>query len=669
VASAAAKRIAELREQVRLYNRQYYVLDQPSIPDAEYDRLYRELQALEQEHPELVTHDSPTQRVGGEPLKAFVQVRHELPMLSLANVFNQQELEDFDRRVREGLETEQAEYAAEMKLDGLAVSLLYEDGGLARAATRGDGSSGEDVTANVRTIRAVPLRLTGSGIPARLEVRGEVYIPRKGFEKLNQRQREAGGKEFANPRNAAAGSLRQLDPAITATRPLSMFCYAVGVVDGGRLPGRHSEVLARLADWGLRVSAHNRVVTGVRGCLDYYRHVLQQRDGLGYDIDGVVYKVNRLDQQATLGAVSRAPRWAVAHKFPPEEELTTVSAIDVQVGRTGALTPVARLAPVAVGGVTVTNATLHNQDEIERKDVRAGDTVVVRRAGDVIPEVVSVVRERRPAGTRPFRMPKQCPACDSDVVRPEGEAVARCSGGLYCPAQRRQAIEHYASRRAMDIDGLGEKLVAALVDGGLAHDLADLYGLRQQDLAELDRMGDKSAAGLLAALEQSRETELGRFIYALGIRGVGEATAQTLSLHYGDLDRLMAADAEDLQSVPDVGPVVAENVRTFFGQAHNREVIQRLLAAGVHWPAPAAGPAADSPLAGKTVVLTGTLESMTRDEAKARLQSMGARVTSSVSKKTDYVVAGADPGSKAQKAEQLGVAILDEDALKNMLDQ
>ena len=656
---AAARRAAALREQLNHHNHLYYVLDAPEIPDAEYDKLFRELQALERAHPELVRPDSPTQRVGAAPLAAFGEVRHELAMLSLDNAFNDEDVTDFDRRVREGLGVETVDYAAEPKLDGLAVSLLYEDGVLLRAATRGDGTTGEDVTQNVRTIHSVPLRLLDKAYPRRLEVRGEVYMPKAGFLALNKRQEEKGEKIFANPRNAAAGSLRQLDPRITAARPLEMCCYGVGVAEGGALPDRHSAILDQLRAWGLRVSAERAVVKGAAGCLAYYATLAAKRAALAYEIDGVVYKVDALAQQRQLGFVSRAPRWALAHKFPAEEAMTTVLGIDVQVGRTGAITPVARLEPVTVGGVTVSNATLHNEDEVRRKDVRVGDTVVIRRAGDVIPEVVSVIKERRPARTRLFHLPVQCPVCGSEVVRVEGEAVARCSGGLYCPAQRKETIRHFAARRAMDIEGLGDKLVEQLVEQGLVRGVADLYQLSLEQLAGLERMGRKSAENLLQALEKSKNSTLPRFLYALGIREVGEATALVLAQHFGDLSAIAEANEDELQTVPDVGPVVARQIAAFFHEPHNREVIAKLQAAGVHWPAlPRRGRAL--PLAGKTYVLTGTLQAMTRDEAKEKLQALGAKVAGSVSAKTHCVVAGEEAGSKLDKARALGVEIFDE---------
>lgn len=661
------KRVEELREQISYHNYRYYVLDAPEIPDAEYDRLLRELEELERRHPELITPDSPTQRVGAEPLKEFASVAHEVPMLSLSNAFTEEELAAFDRRARERLGVDEVEYEAEPKLDGLAVSLLYEQGALVRAATRGDGTTGEDVTQNVRTVESVPLRLLVKRPPRLLEVRGEVFMTHEGFSRLNETQRDRGEKTFVNPRNAAAGSLRQLDPRITASRPLAFYCYGVARLDGAALPDTQYDALQMVQAWGLPVSPEAEVVRGHDGCLAFYAEMLAQRNALPYDVDGVVYKVNRLEYQQRLGSVARAPRWALAHKFPAEEEMTTLEAIDVQVGRTGALTPVARLKPVYVGGVTVTNATLHNQDEIERKDVRIGDTVVVRRAGDVIPEVVSVVGSRRRKGARRFRMPRRCPECGSEVVRAEGEAVARCTGGLFCPAQRKQAILHFASRRAMDIDGLGDKLVEQLVDLELVRNPAGLYGLTEQQLAGLERMGAKSAANLVSALEKSKETTLSRFLYALGIREVGEATAQALAAHFGSLEAIMGADEERLQTVPDVGPVVAAHIAGFFRQPHNREIIGKLQRAGVHWPTAAGRVAKERPLEGVTIVLTGTLRQMTRDEAKERLMAQGAKVTGSVSRNTTYVVAGDNPGSKLDKARALGVETLDEDGLMALI--
>ena len=662
------KRVETLRKEINYHNYRYYVLDDPEVTDAEFDRLMRELESLEEAYPELVTPDSPTQRVGAEPLKEFAEVQHEVPMLSLANAFSDGEVEDFDRRGRERLAVSSQEYSVEPKLDGLAISLLYEDGVLTRAATRGDGTKGEDVTLNVRTIDAIPLRLLGSDYPHELEVRGEVIITKAGFEALNQQQRKNNAKLFANPRNAAAGSLRQLDPRITATRPLSFYCYGIGKVAGGSLPQRHSEIMRQLKNWGLPVNPQSRVVNGVKGCLDYYREMQDKRDSLPYDIDGIVYKVDRLDQQKKLGFVARAPRWALAHKFPAQEEMTTLLDIDVQVGRTGALTPVARLEPVHVGGVMVSNATLHNQDEIDRLDARIGDTVIVRRAGDVIPQVVGVVISRRQGRPRRYKLPSTCPVCGSPTVRLPGEAVTYCTGGLYCAAQRKQAIKHFASRRAMDIEGLGDKLVEQLVDEQLVNDIADLYQLSVEQLANLERMAEKSASNLVKALDKSRTTTLARFLYALGIHDVGETTAQTLACYFGSLDAIRQVDEATLMTVPDVGPVVAKSVVEFFKQTHNQEVISKLINV-ISWPDVEVQSVAESPLQGKSFVLTGTLSSMTRDEAKAELQALGAKVTGSVSKKTNYVVVGENPGSKADKAKEFGIEILDEAALHKLLKQ
>ena len=662
-------RAEALRKEIEHHNRLYYRLDDPEITDAAYDQLLRELQALEAQYPELITPDSPTQRIGAEPLEAFAEVTHQIPMLSLDNAFSEQEFADFDRRVRERLELSgDMQYVAEPKLDGLAVSLLYEEGLLMRGATRGDGRRGEDITQNIRTIPTVPLRLSGSGYPERLEVRGEVYMPKSGFNKLNEQARQRGEKSFANPRNAAAGSLRQLDPKIAAERPLAITCYGFGLVEGGELGKSHSESMALLAGWGLPISPDLQKVGGIAGCCDYYRQMASRRESLNYDIDGVVYKVDDLQQQQHLGFVSRAPRWAIAWKFPAQEEMTRLLGVDFQVGRTGALTPVARLEPVLVAGVTVSNATLHNIDEIRRKDVRIGDTVIVRRAGDVIPEVVRSVPARRPEDEREIMLPDTCPECGSEVVRLEDEVVARCSGGLYCPAQRKEAIKHFASRKAMDIEGLGDRLIDQLVDEALIHTPADLYHLTLEQLAGLQRMAEKSAQNLLDALEKSRLTTLPRFLFALGIREVGEATARSLAMHFGDLPSLEQAELETLQTVPDVGPVVAERIIAFFRQPHNLEVIEALLAAGIHWPAIEQVAADKMPLAGKSFVLTGTL-SRPRSVVKEQLQALGAKVAGSVSKKTDYVVAGADAGSKLAKAERLGVDILDEPKLEALLAQ
>jgi DNA ligase (NAD+) len=735
----AQERASKLRQEIDYHNYRYYVLDEPEIPDSEYDRLLRELQSLESQHPELITSDSPTQRVGAEPLDAFDEVLHRVPMLSLDNAFSEQEMTDFDRRVRDKLDTqEEIVYAAEPKLDGLAISLRYEQGHLVQAATRGDGNRGEDVTHNVRTIPSVPLRLLGEGWPRILEVRGEVYMPKEGFEALNRRAREAGEKEFANPRNAAAGSLRQLDPKVTAERPLAFYCYGFGEIEGGALAPTHSTGIEMLRAWGLRISPELKQVTGVAECLAYYRDLAQRRERLGYEIDGVVFKVDQLDLQQRLGFVSRAPRWAIAQKFPAQEEMTKLLAIDIQVGRTGALTPVARLEPVNVAGVTVTNATLHNLDEIRRKDIRVGDTVIIRRAGDVIPQVLQIVPTRRPEGTVEFSMPEHCPECGSEVIRDADEAVIRCSGGLFCPAQRKEAIKHFASRRAMDIEGLGDKLVEQLVDEGLVSDPSDLFQLTKETLAGLERMGEKSAQNLIEALNRSKQTTLQRFLFALGILGIGEATARELAnslgtleavmalrladlisisesqadklqlalqdiapaqleqehpyeviadcsglkwfsqVHwhlllerFGSIDGILAADAGELVnekriSIEGVGEILADQIVTFFKQSHNLKVIEQLKDAEVTWES-AASPAEQS-LVGLTFVLTGTL-SRPRQEIKEQLQALGAKVTGSVSKKTDYLVAGTDAGSKLEKAESLGVTVLDEQGLESLLTQ
>jgi DNA ligase (NAD+) len=661
------ERAAELRDSLQYHNYRYYVLDDPEIPDAEYDRLYNELKALEEKYPQLITPDSPTQRVGGQALEHFDEVEHRVPMLSLDNIFDEDGLGDFERRLKERLDsTETISFTAEPKLDGLALSLRYENGLLKQAATRGDGRVGEDVTVNVRTIRSIPLRLSGN-FPDILEVRGEVIMTRDGFAELNRRAVKDGTKTFANPRNAAAGSLRQLDPKVTATRPLSFYAYGFGEVSG-ELPQTHFEMMQKLRDYGIPVSPELRLAEGASGCFNVYREIGQKRDHLNYDIDGVVYKVNSLALQKQLGFVSRAPRWAIAHKFPAQEELTRVEAIEFQVGRTGAVTPVARLEPVEVAGVTVSNATLHNMDEIERKDVRVGDTVVIRRAGDVIPEVVNVVTAQRPAGTVPVNLPQHCPVCGADVLRVEGEAVARCSGGLYCGAQRKEAIKHFASRRAMDIEGLGDKLVEQLVDAGLIHDVADLYSLEADKVAGLERMGEKSATNLLAAIAESKQTELPRFLFALGIREVGEATARSLALHFGgDLQAIEKAPEDALQEVQDVGPVVASHVVSFFQQSHNIEVIDKLLSAGINWPSIEKPAAEAQKLSGTSFVLTGTL-SRPRDEFKTRLQQLGAKVSGSVSKKTDYLVAGDAAGSKLTKAETLGIRVLNEQQLEELID-
>jgi DNA ligase (NAD+) len=664
----AGERAAQLRAELDRHSHRYYVLDDPEISDAEYDRLFAELQQLEREHPELASPDSPTQRVGGQPLAEFAPVTHGTPMLSLNNAFLEEDIAAFDRRAREALGVDVVEYAAEPKFDGLAINLRYERGAFVRGATRGDGYTGEDVTANLRTVRSIPLRLRGRA-PDVLDVRGEVVMLKRDFAALNERQRARGEKEYVNPRNSAAGALRQLDPRMTAARPLRFYGYGVGAAEQLSGVRTHAEVLDRLAEAGVPIGAERRVVRGAAALLAFYESLRARRADLPYEIDGVVYKVNAIDQQAKLGFVSRAPRFAVAHKFPAEEATTEVAGIDVNVGRTGAITPVAKLKPVFVGGVTVTNATLHNEDELRRKDVRIGDTVVVRRAGDVIPEIVRVLPEKRPADAREFEMPATCPVCGSNVVRLPDEAVARCSGGLFCAAQRKQALLHFASRRAMDIEGLGEKLVDQLVEQSIVRTPADLYKLGVVKLAELERMAEKSAHNVVAAVDRSRHTTLARFVYALGVRNVGEATAADLARHFGALDRLMDATEEQLLEVPDVGPVVAMSIRRFFAERHNREVIEQLRAGGVHWDehAPALAKPAGR-LAGRTFVLTGTLPSLSRDDAKALIESHGGKVAGSVSKKTDFVVAGDDAGSKLGKARDLGVAILDEDGLRKLLE-
>ena len=661
-----ADRYAFLQEELARLEHAYYVLDTPILPDIEYDRLYREMLEIEANHPEWVSPESLSQRVGGTALKEFDSVQHTVPMLSLNNAFEDAELIAFDRRSREGLHTEHVDYAGELKFDGLAISLRYENGSLVKAATRGDGASGEDVTANIKTIRAIPLKLLGKNIPAVLEVRGEVFMYLKDFQKMNQQAATLGEKEFANPRNAAAGSLRQLDSKITAKRPLSFFAYGLGALEPQSwLPATHEELLNAYVELGLPVCPERRVLKSVAEILSFYNEIGAKRDSLPYDIDGVVYKVNSFAQQAKLGFVSRAPRFALAHKYPAQEALTTVLSIDVQVGRTGAITPVARLAPVEVGGVTVTNATLHNEDEVKRKDVRVGDTVSIRRAGDVIPEVVSVIKERRPADAAEFTMPIRCPVCDSHIERLADEAVARCSGGLFCGAQRKQALIHFAHRRALDIEGLGEKIVDQLVDQNLVRTPADLYRLGFTALANLERMGDKSADNLIQAINKSRNTSLARFIFALGIRHVGETTAKDLANHYQSMHAVMDATLEDLLTVKDVGPVVADSIVSFMEEVHNREVIEQLLASGMQLSVEEK--IISAAVAGKTFVLTGTFPTMTRDEAKDLLEKAGAKVAGSVSKKTDYVVAGSDAGSKLTKAEELGIAVIDEAAMLELL--
>jgi DNA ligase (NAD+) len=659
-------RYSWLKDELASLDHAYYVLDEPILPDIEYDKLYRELLALEQLHPEWVTPDSPSQRVSGQVGDLFSEVKHVVPMLSLNNALEDKEAVAFDKRCRDGLNSTSVEYAAELKFDGLAISLRYEKGLLTQAATRGDGYSGEDVTANIRTIKAIPLKLRGESLPDILDVRGEVFMTHKDFEALNQAAIAKSEKTFANPRNAAAGSLRQLDPKITAQRTLSFFAYGVGQCEPSKLiPKTHFELLNLYQSWGLPVCEHRAVVQSIEGLMNFYQRMGALRDQLPYDIDGVVYKVNSRDLQEDLGYVSRAPRFAVAHKYPAQEALTTVLGIDVQVGRTGAITPVARLSPVVVGGVTVTNATLHNEDEVRRKDIHIGDTVIVRRAGDVIPEVVSAIKDKRPSTASTFVMPIACPICGSHIEKQADEVVARCSGGLFCPAQRKQALLHFAQRRAMDIDGLGEKIVDQLVDLEMVRTPADLYRLGLMALANLDRMGEKSAENLLQAIHHSRKNTLARFIYALGIRHVGESTAKDLAKHFGSIDQVMSATEEEFLQVNDVGPVVAQSLVSFFSESHNREVIEQLLASGIELQVEQSSILPE--LLGKTFVLTGTLPTLSRDEAKAMLERAGAKVAGSVSAKTHYVVAGEEAGSKLEKAQELGIAVLDEEQMLKLL--
>ncbi|PQQ41257.1 NAD-dependent DNA ligase LigA [Photorhabdus luminescens] len=670
---STAQQIEKLRTTLRHHEYLYHVMDAPEIPDAEYDRLMQELKDLEEQYPELITSDSPTQRVGAAPLTAFEQVRHEIPMLSLDNVFDEESYLAFDKRVRDRLkETQDLVVCCELKLDGLAVSLLYEHGELVRAATRGDGTTGENITSNIRTICAIPLRLFGENIPARIEIRGEVFMPQKGFEKLNEEARRTGAKVFANPRNAAAGSLRQLDPRITAKRPLAFFCYGVGVLEGGELPASHYERLIQFKKWGLPVSDKVKVCTDSQQVIDFYHDIVNQRSALGFDIDGVVVKVNSLELQETLGFVARAPRWATAFKFPAQEQMTIVRDVEFQVGRTGAITPVARLEPVLVSGVTVSNATLHNADEIERLGLRIGDTVIIRRAGDVIPQVVGVLEERRPQGSNEVVFPEHCPVCGADIERIEGEAVARCTGGLVCGAQRKEALRHFVSRRAMDVDGMGEKIIDQLVDKEYVETPADLFRLTAGKLTGLDRMGPKSAQNVVDALEKAKETTFARFLYALGIREVGEATAANLAAHFGELDKLRSADEEALKEVQDVGEVVAKHVVNFFHEPHNQTVINDLIDnIGINWEPVVVTKAEkiDSPFSGKTVVLTGSLHQLSRDEAKAKLVALGAKVTGSVSKKTDLVIAGEAAGSKLAKANELNIPVIDEEEMIRLLGE
>ncbi len=668
-------RVKELHETLHYHNHRYYVLDDPEIPDSEYDKLLRELQDIEAQYPDLLAADSPSQRVGAKPLDEFTQVKHLLPMLSLGNAFNDEEVLAFEKRLLDRLNDASLtiEYAVEPKLDGLAVSLLYENGIFVQGATRGDGETGENITENVRTINSVPLKLIGNDIPQTLEVRGEVYMPKASFEALNAKARKDGEKTFVNPRNAAAGSLRQLDSKITASRNLAMYCYSVGYVDGASKEfqqiNSHSETLKQLAKWGIRICPDIDVVKGAQSCIDYFESIGEKRDQLAYDIDGVVFKVNDLDLQNKLGFVSRAPRWAIAHKFPAQEQMTLLKDVEFQVGRTGALTPVARLDPVFVGGVTVTNATLHNMDEIRRKDVRIGDTVIVRRAGDVIPEVARIVPDKRTDNSKVITMPVQCPVCHSDVEQTEDEAVARCTGGLYCAAQRKEAIKHFASRKAMDIDGLGDKLVEQLFDEKLIQNVSDLYQLETDQIKDLERMGEKSAQNLIDALEESKKPELARFIYSLGIREVGETTAKALANHYLSLDKIKEANEDDLQQVNDVGPIVAKHIVTFFDQNHNNEVIKQLLGEGITPVTPEIiNNDAELPLKDKTFVLTGTLSQLKRADAKKQLEALGANVTGTVSKNTSALIAGEKAGTKLKKAEQLGIEILNENDLVEMLN-
>jgi DNA ligase (NAD+) len=669
----ARKRAAELRALLEEHNYRYYVLDSPVISDAQYDQLLRELQQIENEYPELKTADSPTQRVGATPAAAFGQVRHNVPMTSIDNAFDEAEVREWDQRVRKGLQLgADVDYTAEPKFDGVSVSLRYEKGVLISGGTRGDGSTGENVTANIRTIKSIPLKLRGKNWPAILEVRGEVVLPKEDFQRLNAEQLAKGAKVFANPRNAAAGSLRQLDPRVTASRGLAFFPWGLGEASTPVGP-RYSQIVERLKEWGFRITAYFAVQHGIEACRKYYEKILAQRDQLPFEIDGVVYKVDDLTARERLGFTARAPRWALAHKLPAREETTVVMDIIASVGRTGVITPLAELRPVQVGGVTVTHSTLHNQDEVERKDVRIGDTVIVRRAGDVIPEIVAVVKEKRPAGTKAWRMPTRCPVCGSHVVREEGMVAHRCMGGLVCPAQRVGALLHFAARRAMDIEGLGDKLVEQLVekkDGkqALVENAADLYRLTQADLAGLERMGEKSAQNLLLQIEKSKRTTLARFLYALGIPQVGEATAELLAESLGSIEAVMQAARAELEAIPNIGPSTAKDIHEFFAEEHNRDVIQRLLQAGVK-PAPPPRRRISSPFSGKTVVLTGELQSMSRDAAKEKLKTLGAKVAGSVSKKTHFVIAGTDPGSKLAKAQEFGVRMLDESEFLKMLER
>ncbi len=661
-------RIDELRSQINEHNYHYYLEDSPLISDAEYDRLFQELKNLETQHPELIIPESPTQRVGAQPAKDFPEVAHKTPMLSLDNAFSEEDVLNFNQRCLQRLKRhDDIDYFCEPKYDGTAISLIYENGKFTRGITRGDGMTGNDVSQNIRTIDTVPLMLRGKKIPKLLDVRGEIIFPKEAFKQFNEQAEKKGEKTFVNPRNAAAGSLRQLDPTIAAQRPLEFYAYGVAEIDSNYLKKTHADNLHQLQEWGLRINPEMRLVKGITQCLDYYQSLQKKRHDLPYEIDGVVYKVNSLKEQQDLGFVSRAPRWAIAHKFEAVEENTIVEDVTFQVGRTGVLTPVARLKPVFVGGVTISNATLHNIEEAHRKDIRPGDTVNVRRAGDVIPEIVSVILQKRPKNTHPIILPKKCPVCRSEVIKPEGEVAARCTGGLYCKAQIKEGIKHFCSRKALDIEGLGDKLVELFVDQGLIQDVTGIYDLSQDAIANLERMGQKSAQNILNALEKAKSTTLYRFLYALGIREVGEATARNLAQFYGNLEAIMDASEEELQEVPDIGPVVAANIAGFFRQKHNRELIQKLRLKGVNWPDIEVIKPELLPLAGKTFVLTGTMESLTREEAKAKLLALGAKVAGSVSKNTNYVVAGEDPGSKYTKAVELGIEILNEKELKKLL--
>lgn len=663
------KKIAQLKKKINEHNYRYHILDEPLISDAAYDKLFRELEDLEKQHPKLISDDSPTQRVGSTPLTSFQQIQHTIPMLSLDNAFSEKEVFAFNKRLQERLHTQQdIEYACEPKLDGIAVSLTYHKGRLIRAATRGDGNSGEDITLNIRTILSIPLQLRGSDYPTRLEVRGEVYIPKKAFQQLNNRLKETGEKTFVNPRNAAAGSLRQLNPKITAQRSLAFFTHSVGQIKEGKLATTHTAILNQFKKWGLPRCPQTQTAQNISACLEYYYKIEKQRAKLPFEIDGVVYKVNAIALQQQLGFVSRAPRWALAHKFPAQEEFTEVLAIEFQVGRTGALTPVARLQPVFVGGATISNATLHNMDEVKRKDIRVGDTVSIRRAGDVIPEVVSILKEKRPAHTHALKLPKHCPICGSDIIKLETESIARCSGALYCPAQRKEAIKHFASRKAMNIEGLGNKLIDQLVDTTLIKDVSDLYHLMPEQLANLEHLGEKSALKLCEAINASKKTSLTRFLYGLGIRDVGITTAMNLTQHFQGLKPIMQADEESLQAIPDIGPVVAAHVKKFFSEPHNLEVIKNLLAAGITWPKSSfINQQQSSLLTGKNFVLTGSLSELSREQATTLLQERGAKVSSSVTQKTDYVIVGKDPGSKLTRAQELDLTILTENKFLALL--